>query len=645
MSKSIVGNTKERQRIEAMARVFTKTDRVLSGNPINVTVEDSPYIAAPSWTDGKTITFNKGLIGNVTTVEDIIRLSGLNYHELAHVLYTPRSGTKVVKAIQDEGLHNAFNVLEDQRIETFLTSIYPSTIPYLVSTFVRYCIQSDSAWATNFTLMHGRRYLPSDIRREFRNRFVRQDLIPAFEAIIDEYRTLVYPADGDRGVELTREFQKLIDEIGGHVQDPHGHSTCQRPDINSGRPENTSSQRDAANAVADADKELEERDKEREEANASAGDSEDSDDDSDGQGSKGEDDSSEGDSESDGDSDQDSDGEGNGTAAGLGSGQQQPGDSDGDSKGSGLAGGNGANGDRVDLTEDQLRELLEQTVREYEQSDSVVEDVADKQRAIVNDGDGIGSSLDGKNYREATVWPEDVALVRRFASILERLSSDSDPGWESHASSGRINIRRVMEGAEYDELWDRWEDGNNDATDIECVIAIDTSGSMTYTIDQASRALWVIKRALETLDANVTVITYGNDSFVAYQRGDRASRTAYRRLAAAGTTHARPAVREAASILEASNRHNKIFISITDGQWNTESLRAGDKTSNELIKAMNGIGVTTAIAYLGHYYHIDKTNEYYSHNCKIVSSVDTPAKLIDFAKEIVSSTITPRKAA
>lgn len=640
MSKSIVGNTKERQRIEAMARVFTKTDRVLSGNPINVTVEDTPYIAAPSWTDGKTITFNKGLVGNVTTVEDIIRLSGLNYHELAHVLYTPRSGTKVVKAIQAEGLHNAFNVLEDQRIETFLTSLYPSTIPYLVSTFVRYCIQSDASWRTNFVLMHGRRYLPSDIRNEFRKRFARQDLIPAFAAIIDEYRTLVYPSDGDRGVELVREFQTLLDRLNDSVQDPHGHSTHQRPDINSGRPESAAEQREASDSVADADKELEERDAEREQSKGSGDKSDDSDDESKGEGQDSDSDSDDTDNSDDGDSE--GDGEGSGGFQGTGDieGDHRPENSEGS-----LAGGNGSDGQKVDATDEQLRELLEDVVREYEQSDSVVQEVADKQRAIVNDGDGIGSSLDSRNFREAIVYPEDTAMVRRFATILERLSSDADPGWESHASSGRINIRRVMEGGEYDELWDRWEDGNNDATDIECVIAIDTSGSMTYSIDQASRALWVIKRALETLDANVTVLTYGNDSHVVYQRGDRASRTMYRRLAAVGTTHARPAVREAASILEASNRHNKIFISITDGQWNTESSRPNEKTSNELIAAMNGIGVTTALAYLGHWGRIDKNNEYYSHNCKIVASVDTPVNLIEFAKQIVSSTITPRKVA
>lgn len=636
MPKPIIENTKQRQRIEAMANVFTKTDRVLSGNAVNVTVEDQPFISAPSWTDGRTITFNKSLIGNVTKVEDIIRLSGLNYHELAHVLYTPRSGTKVVKEIQSLRLENAFNVLEDQRIETFLTSVYPSTIPYLVSTFMRFCIQTDSAWKTNFVLMHGRRYLPADVRSEFRKRFIRRDLIPAFEAIIDEYRKIVYPSDGDRGLELTIQFQQLLDEV-GPVQDPHGHDSMQRPNINSGRPSGASEQREASGSVDDADKELEERDNEQDQE--SADESKDEPKEKDDENNK----SSDGELE---DSDEDDDGEssGEGNASGPGSNGSSSGDLKGEPSSSGEAGGNGANGEKVDgKSNSQFRDLLNNIANQFEQLDQVIEDVADKQRAIVNSNEGIGTALNSRNYREAHISPEDNSLVRRFTSILERLSSDSDPGWESHASSGRINMRRVMEGSNYDELWDRWEEGNNDATNIECVIAIDTSGSMTYLIDQASRALWVIKRALETLDANVTVITYGNESLIAYKRNDRASRSMYRRLSAMGTTNARPAVVEAASILEASNRHNKIFISITDGQWNTEYSSNHNKTSDQIIQEMNNVGITTAIAYVGYYGRVDTKNPYYTHNCKIATSVNTPVDLIGFANDIVSGTIEPRK--
>jgi len=146
MTKELVRGESARRRIEAMARLFTKSDSVLAGSHINVVVYDKPNgIQAPSWTDGKTITFNRALIGDVADVDDIIRVTGLNYHELAHVLYTPRPDRPIVQAVIAEGMNNAFNLLEDQRIETFLTAQYPSTIPYLVSTFMRFCLMHDKS--------------------------------------------------------------------------------------------------------------------------------------------------------------------------------------------------------------------------------------------------------------------------------------------------------------------------------------------------------------------------------------------------------------------------------------------------------------------------------------------------------------------
>lgn len=634
MSKTIVSDTKSRQRIDAMARVFTKADRVLSGDPVDVVVTGSlgsPFSSAlnnaPSWTDGRTITFNKDMIGDVTTVEDIIRLTGLNYHELAHVLYTPRSGTKMVQAIRAEGLDQEFNILEDQRIETLLTSVYPSTIPYLVSTFMKFCIQSDSSWDTNFALAHGRKYLPSDVRAEFRRRFIHQALVSKIESIIDEYRTLAYPADAERGLELTRELNALMI---GNVRQPYGHSSNQRPDINSGRAATQSEQRDAVSEVEDADKELEEEDRLRKESEG-----ENASDDSDDVDAS---DDSEGAGDSDSSDSEDESGH-------SGSSSDDEGEQDSFSKaatGQGSSAGTTTefeNGSEVSDEDLEFKKVLQKTANTYEQSDEVVEDVAAKQRAIVRGEESLDSKLNIKRYRENAIYPDDVSVARRFSSILERLSADADPGWEQFASSGKINMQRAMSDSDYDRIWDRWEEGNNDATDIECVINIDTSGSMTYLIDQASRALWVIKNSLETLNANVTVISYGGSTNVVYQKSERVSKTKYKQLTCMGNTYARPAVEESVRILESSKRHNKIFISITDGQWDHEMDHSDRKSSNQLISELNKVGVTTALAYIGHPYYLER------HNCKIATSVVNPIELIDFAKQIVQATIAPRKVA
>lgn len=264
MNKHFIPGEEKRRRLDAMGRLFTKSDTVLAGSRVHVATTDS-NVPAPSWTDGKTVTFNRTLIGDVATVEDVIRVMGLNYHELAHVLYTPRQRHAVVQAVISGGLHDAFNMLEDQRIETLLTAKYPATIPYLVSTFMRFCIMTPQAYESNFVLMYGRRYLPREVRQAFRDRFKQQELIPQFEAIIDQYRKLTFPSDNNLGIELLKQFDSLINQArmrGVRPEDPNGHTTGMRPDINAGSPESESQQKKISEMSDDLDEAFDEEDDE-----------------------------------------------------------------------------------------------------------------------------------------------------------------------------------------------------------------------------------------------------------------------------------------------------------------------------------------------------------------------------------------------
>lgn len=612
MSKSILADQQEFERTEAMARVFMKADRVLSGSKVEILLEDNSGNSAPSWTDGRTITFNKARIGSITSVEDIIRLSGLNYHELAHVLYTPRWNTDIVKAVRSEGNFEAFNLLEDQRIETFLTSVYPSTIPYLVSTFMHFCADKPESWERNFVLAHGRRYIPSQVRREFRDRFVRQDLIVLFEAIIDEYRKLVYPASSERGQVLIREFAFLLAQIGGSPSDPHGHVGGSRPSIDSGRAVPQKDQTEASDASDDMDEELEE-----EEDDTSSTDGPDGSD-----GTDGPDESEVGDS---------------GSGSAEGDSDSGDGDSSGDSPSGNSsskpsAGREGSGGSGSGNSDGDFKELLEEIAKSIEESSAVQDDVRSKQRSIVNSDGDVSASATEARHREQLAAPSDISVSRRFSTILEQLRVDSDPGWERRTASGRINVQRVISGAPSDEIWDRWQDGNNDSSDIECVIAIDVSGSMTYQIDGASRAMWVIKRSLESLNANVTVISFSSETRLVYDKSERANKTKYKQLAAMGGTEPRNAVRQSVRILEASKRANKIFIAITDGQWSVEGR--GSNTSEGMIEALGKRGVTTALAFIGPDLYME------SHKCQVAVAVNDSVELIGFAKQIVSQTMT-----
>lgn len=635
--KSILADQKARDQIDAMARVFTKVDRVLSGAEVTCKVEQCGQ-SFPAYTDGKQIVFNSDLIGEVTKVDDLIRLSGLNYHELAHVLYTPRSSTPTVHSVRAEGLHSAFNILEDQRIETLLTSVYPSVIPYLVSAFLRYCLQKESAWEGNFVLAHGRRYLPVDVRREFRLRFKHQELIPQFSSIIDEYRKITYPVHAERGIELIRKFDALLKSVtadGVQISDPNGHSDSQRPDVDAGRPASTRDQKNASEKSDLLDEELD--DDSSDSSSQGKSDKQDDQGDSDdtsGTGSE----SGDSDDTSDGsDSDSGQDGEGDSGIRGTGdissesakgSDQSEPAPTNSD------AGGSGASAPSP-VSDSDFRDLIDQEARAFEQLPDVQEEITERQRVIVN-GDGeITIGISGKNHRDSLPSQEDVASVRKFTAVLDQLRADSDPGWSTHQGSGRLNVQRHLSGGEYDEIWDRWEEGNADAADIECVIIVDTSGSMNWCINGVSRSLWVIKRSLEALNASVTVLGFGHETIRIYDRNEPCSRTKYRSLSARGGTYAHDAVIQAVRVFESSKRKNKIFIAITDGQW-SYSNRSNVSSPDELIAALGKRGVITALAFFGY-------AVYDNHNCQLSTAINQPQDLIGFAKAIVDKSTKVRR--
>lgn len=651
MATELISGETSRRRLESMSRLFTKSDSVLAGKHVSVAVYDKTnYIKAPSWTDGKTITFNRALIGDITDVEDIIRVTGLNYHELAHVLYTPRPDRPMVQAVQAEGMFNAFNLLEDQRIETFLTAQYPSTIPYLVSTFMRFCLMHDKSWESNFVLMYGRRYLPRDVRSEFRRRFRRQDLIAQFEEIIDRYRKLVFPADESEGLTLVRDYHYLLTEMNKTGQNPidlHRHDD--RPEsITCGRPVKQQDQQDAADnsdVLDDAfdadDTPADDSDTDDSGANGNDGDGPDASN-QDGDIAQDAPDFGDGGADSDADDASDSDDD-----APTGSGDAKPGNttssddtpqSDTNGKGTDTGGKTGQpdlqQPSDPPMPDDDLRDMLDEIAKAFEDMPEVQEEVANAQKTIVQGDGDVSSGFDAPySFTELDIRPDDAQSVRAFSRQLERLRADADPGWNTHQQSGRLNVKRAISGASMERLFDRWDEGYSDVADIECVVLIDTSGSMRSEIDAASRAMWTVKRAMESIDASVTVFSYNSETVKVYDRHEKAKPGVYKAMGVTGWTKPRTAIKEALHILTTTRRSNRIFIVITDGQWDDEEINTRNPhTADDLISLMNDQGITTALASIGPY-------GLESHKCSVVAQVNSSTDLPAFAKQIVSQTM------
>lgn len=624
-------------RIRGLGHVYQTTDRILSGGTVDVRVEHHP-IDVSAWTDGSTITINAAVVTKVDA-ESVERMNGLNAHELAHVLYTPRKGTSLVSWVLDHGYHQAFNLLEDQRIESLLTGRYPSTAPWLSATIARWVLSGESTKDTGYLYVRGRKYLDGRLRGALRASFIRQDLLSDIDRVIDEYRTLVFGADYDRARELIAEFAVIMNEVidtaqqqqapqdgGSVVTCPHGHG--QRPDdvLSSGRPKGVSEQRRDSDRMDDGDREQVpstpqstrapdiDDDDEFDDESAGFGDSDDDFDDGEG------DTSSEGESEGDNDT---SSAPASGTPSGAPSpSASTPSTEPGD--GAGIESGS-------DTT---VEEVAQQVLNEILNDAEIRDDIRRTQRQI--QAQGGGDTLKKSDWVPRAPLPEYARLLGGLRKSLTRLVAKADPGWESRQSSGRVNALRWAQERNLDTAFDLWDEGVHDAVDMEVVILIDESGSMQTVIEQASNAMWVVKRALDRIGASTTVISFDDQCRTLYHRRDKANgqvRFAFH----SGGTDPTDGLEQAAQIFAGSRRSQKILILLTDGDW---YQRYEGVTAREYIARLNSAGVTTALGYISGREGLSFENVK-SHGCGLKAVVSGPT-LATFISSIVSTSIKSR---
>lgn len=623
------------EQIGVMCRVFSTADRTLSHRAISVKADRHEKSAAPAWNDGSTITFNLSKIGGVLTVEDIVRINGLNYHELSHIFYTPRRNTTLVSRISDEGLHNAFNALEDQRIETLFTARFAGTTPYFVSIIMSYIVAEPTSWPHVFPLLHGRRYLDPAIRQEMEARYSLPGRVKRLREVIDEYRLIAKPElDIKRSLELCREYA-LLCSYSTQRFDPFGHM-ARVIQVQQGQPVDGVEQEDAVREAIR--QEGEQNASADEQQGVAQGDPKDADrQQGDGPGQDGQD-----------GQDGQSDGQGSSGRSGAddadGNGKSGKGDGESDQPGGlGIGTQPGSH-----MTTQDIVDRAREAINGVRADPDVIRDARDKQRTIVK-GDGKTlPQVDAKSFSKFHPSASDVNVVRKFYRELERLARDLDPGLLTHRSSGRINVKRVMQGSPRDEIFDEWQEGRNESAQMEVVVLLDYSGSMDSQMRGASTVMWTIKRAVEMVgrEASVTCIGFDTGATLLYGSNDRADANVIRLFGSQGGTDPHDALSEAARIFHNTRRTNRVLMMVTDGIF--------PGTNNDpLIERFNAAGVLTGMVYLGAATTADEWFEtrYRSkptlrqaaevewnglrHGCTVFSAVRSTTDLIPFAKELV----------
>ena len=569
-----------------MTQVIAKFASTLTLRPIKVELSkpnvNNNHPDVPAWSDSDNIWFNEDTMGDLSDPKTVTSLKGLSLHEISHILLTPRTGSNIAKDVQREGLWRAFNALEDQRIEMMMTKRFGNVSDWLAAAVAQFLIDEPEAWDTVYPLTHGRKYLPKELRKQLRDMYEQQGNVTRIGQLIDQYilLNLSDPKNYPIALDIIREYDSLVNmlppipnpqgwgvpiEGWERVKDPSGHDKRKHGEWKSSK----------SKPMSKADQEKLSQRLANDLANSNGGDES-----------------------------MDSDNEGETS--------QQGASSSGVAK-LGTSVGQMAEQIVTKVLTTKARDIAH-TMKQYN---------ADIELTSINAGTPPRLET---TLREVSV--DTTQASRSFANELERLRADHDPGWNRRVEAGKLNVQRYVTGTDLDECFDEWDMGREDAVDIEAVILLDISGSMSSMIHGACESMWAIKRALDKVNANTTVLAFDHEPHLIYSADERASA----RMKAAwsrGGTDPLAALKYTKNILADSNRAIKVCIVLTDGTWGYSD------ESDKLLREFRRAGVLTALGYIEDASYSYRSDTIDSHGCEVAVNITDMSDLFTLSRVMV----------
>ena len=602
----VAGLAPEHQlRLVRLARELRLVDQILSTDVDRVAVVTMLNKNTPAWTSGsgEAISFNAARMPDPKDRESLAVWLGTNAHELGHVIFSPRSSSPLMRQVRSgeatflRGLFKLWNIVEDQRQERLLLARYSPWRGYLIAALGHHLkADNNSAWL----LMAGRTWLPASVRAEARRLFVAhrgEALAQRTAELIGAYQRLTDPGDTQRAEawEVLEELHRLFE---GEIPVSGG---CGGEAIGDGEPVTD------AEPVGDP---------------FPAADDVDDDDESD-------DESDDGDEPCD-------DGEpGESTSTGK-SRDRKPDDSRDDESDDAERGR--SVGDSTDATDDDApeaegagnesappteqdeqskwREQLSDAAADQIHDDASASDELDGILDAVENGRGVDDA-DGPDAPGSFKPASDAArrLHREVAEALVDFKDASEPGWVKRTDSGRLNVRRLTDPyVDADELFDRYEPGALDASQLEAVLLLDVSGSMSGQTQKLGEAAWAIRMAVDDLEGRITVLTYDETHYVLARPGERPDDRMVTPDSLGGT-NPESALSEAWLIIGNSEARNRLVVVMTDGDW------SGNERNEQLIAAMRNAGVATVMAYLPQKYAVERAVP--MHGCELGGRIES----------------------
>jgi len=174
---------------------------VLGSEGVEAVIHARPTNEVSAWTDFDQIVLNYQMHDDIRLLAATLR--GLAYHEGGHCRFTIpfRQLCEMATGTWNSTLnqyHTAWNVLEDQRMETAVVSDSPRKAAYFTPMVMTEMTNTVNGAAANWPLLIWRRYLPAKVRKGARKLFVAkhnlmgQDgeaLAKAWEAVTTRYVT------------------------------------------------------------------------------------------------------------------------------------------------------------------------------------------------------------------------------------------------------------------------------------------------------------------------------------------------------------------------------------------------------------------------------------------------------------------------
>jgi hypothetical protein len=622
-------------RLEGMRRALEMTDGVVCKQK-NITVR---FIDGqrehPAWCASGMITIAVDMIPDLMSVRGMGTLIGLNYHEVAHTLYSPQSVDyfRTLSGMRNPRFDEAYRILEENRVETLMAGRYAAVRKNFLLPVLTFLKKTGSDGDSElFLLTHGRRYIPKQIRSSYRDLFEKEygkSVAVQCADIIDRYRFIVLTTTDD-----FLSAGDLINDLAEILQDE---------DIRNVAPDESKSTGSASAAASasgvtspkiikentdqkkDADKAKQQEEDDGAESAAGSSDSEElsgeAQDEPDSGAGDGGGDSQDGSGEDDGpDESISEDGGGGGKnqpgeargAPSSGSGPQRSGQPQGrDDRSRDPASASGV-GTREDESPKQLapHELageIQQQINELLKDDDVLREVRSLRSAM--DDHTAQNSVLAENTARAKKWPVTSAMVRRSEDIYQKLQemwAQIESGWNFGVSDGsRLDMNRVFSAQSDEDLenvYIDWEPGRQESSGLEVVLVGDESESMSgygaevagtggkkrYQV--ASEGIWELRAALDRVGAKSTVLTFQTGCKVLYHRDEETDPGHYHLFSSSGGTYPADAITEARRILAVSEMPYKLLIVYTDGQWS-----AADSRISQSLDSMDDVAKVCAI--------------------------------------------------